>query len=194
MVHEGHGQAAGTTNNRMELTAVIKGLQQISPGDRVEVWTDSKYICENMTQGHVRKWRERGWGKRSGSSLQNVDLWKVLMEEADRHRVEWKWVKGHDGNAGNEEADRLAGSGARRALETCKKLEEAVKRWTDEYKQREWDERGATSTPTKPRRTASETRRSPVCAPTWTSCRMTGSRRRRRTGRAVRCPWTRCRP
>jgi len=91
-----HGAEDSSTNNRMELTAAIKGLEATPSGAEVTVWSDSEYLVKTMTQG----WRRRA----------NVDLWGRLDQLAASHRVRWEWVRGHDGHPWNEEADRLAGA------------------------------------------------------------------------------------
>jgi len=93
-----HGAEVTSTNNRMELTAAIKGLEATPSGAEVTVWSDSQYLVKTMTEG----WRRRA----------NVDLWGRLDQLAASHRVRWEWVRGHDGHPWNEEADRLAGGEA----------------------------------------------------------------------------------
>jgi ribonuclease HI len=101
------GYAADTTNNRMELSAVIEGLRALKRPCDVELYTDSKYVMQGINEW-IRTWKRNGWKTAGRKPVKNFDLWKQLDDEAARHRVQWKWVKGHSGNAGNERADQLA--------------------------------------------------------------------------------------
>ena len=101
------GFAAETTNNRMELTAVIEGLRALSRDCEVEVHTDSQYVKQGIEQW-IGNWKRNGWKTAAGKPVKNQDLWRQLDAEAARHRVRWHWVRGHAGNEGNEAADRLA--------------------------------------------------------------------------------------
>jgi ribonuclease HI len=102
-----------TTNNRMELTAAIMGLKALKWPCRVVLYTDSQYLQLGISQW-IRSWKRRGWSRKRGSGeIKNRDLWMQLDELASIHKVSWKWVKGHNGNIGNERADKLAGSAAR---------------------------------------------------------------------------------
>ena len=96
-----------TTNNRMELKAVIAGLAALDETSRVRVVTDSQYVAKGMTSW-IHGWRRRGWKTASGSPVKNRELWEELDTLAKRHRVQWEWVRGHDGHPGNERADTLA--------------------------------------------------------------------------------------
>ena len=100
------GHAADTTNNRMELTAAIEGLQALNRACQVEIFTDSEYLKRGITEW-LPAWRMRGW-KRKGGKLANIDLWQALDAALSRHTVTWRWVRGHAGNAYNERVDRLA--------------------------------------------------------------------------------------
>ena len=102
------GGAANTTNNRMELTAVIEGLKALKEPCAVTLTTDSKYVCDSVTKGWVYGWRKRGWKKSSGDPALNVDLWEQLLPLLETHRVEFVWVKGHAGHPENERCDALA--------------------------------------------------------------------------------------
>lgn len=107
-----YGGDPATTNNRMELTAAIRALEAI--GDRgvaVQIWTDSTYVRSGITSW-VAGWKRNGWLTSSRQPVKNVDLWKQLDQLAGRLDVEWRWVRGHAGNEGNEKADQLATRGA----------------------------------------------------------------------------------
>jgi ribonuclease HI len=104
------GGEAPTTNNRMELTAVIEGLGALKPGAKVRVYTDSQYVQKGISEW-IHGWKKRGWLNAAKEPVKNVDLWKKLEEAASRHEVEWHWVKGHAGHPGNERADALANKG-----------------------------------------------------------------------------------
>ena len=96
------GYMAGTTNNRMELTAAIVALRALKEPCEVELYSDSKYVIEGITKW-VFSWIRRNW-----RNVQNVDLWKQLLEETQRHTIKWNWVKGHDDNIYNNECDQVA--------------------------------------------------------------------------------------
>lgn len=101
------GAERATTNNRMELTAVIRGLEALKRPCRVVVTTDSQYVRNGITDW-IRRWRRNGWRTTDRQPVKNSDLWQRLDEVAAGHEVEWRWVKGHAGHAENERADRLA--------------------------------------------------------------------------------------
>lgn len=105
-----YGGEPMTTNNRMELTAVIKGLQALSKPCNVIITTDSKYVLQGTTEW-MDNWKRRNWKTASKKPVMNVDLWKQLDEAVQQHTVEWIWVKGHSGHAENEIADQLANLG-----------------------------------------------------------------------------------
>ena len=100
-----------TTNNRMELTAVIEALAALKRRCRIVLHTDSQYVQKGITEW-IHGWKAKGWRTASKQPVKNVDLWIKLEALAARHDIEWKWVKGHAGDAGNERADRLANRGA----------------------------------------------------------------------------------
>ena len=106
-----HGGSSSTTNNRMELTAVIEALNALKGPSDVELFTDSEYVRKGITQW-IHGWKKRGWKTAGKQPVKNSDLWRALDEAARRHRIQWHWVKGHDGNPGNERADALANLGA----------------------------------------------------------------------------------
>lgn len=104
------GGESGTTNNRMELTAAIEALNALKGSRRVVLHTDSKYVMDGITQW-MPNWKKRGWKTAAKKPVKNQDLWRALDEAIARHDITWKWVKGHDGDPGNEEADALANRG-----------------------------------------------------------------------------------
>lgn len=98
-----------TTNNRMELYAIIAGLKALKKNDLdITVHSDSKYIVERMLDGAARRWKANGWMRDRKHRAKNVDLWDGLLALCDRHEVAFVWVPGHDGNAENERCDELA--------------------------------------------------------------------------------------
>ncbi|MBQ7595179.1 MAG: ribonuclease HI [Clostridia bacterium] len=102
------GSEKETTNNRMELTAVIEALRALKEKCDVAVCTDSKYVCDAVNQNWVYQWREKGWKKADKKPALNVDLWEELLELLEEHNVEFKWIKGHAGHPENERCDTLA--------------------------------------------------------------------------------------
>jgi len=108
-----HGGEPATTNNRMELTAVIRALEALPHGSRVRLYTDSQYVQKGMKEW-IHDWKRRGWRTADKKPVKNDDLWKYLDELARNHQVEWHWVRGHDGHPGNERADALANKGVHR--------------------------------------------------------------------------------
>lgn len=99
-----------TTNNRMELTAVIRALEALNRPCRLRVHTDSKYVHQGMCEW-INSWKARGWRTADKKPVKNDDLWRRLDALAQRHDITWIWVKGHAGNVGNERADALANRG-----------------------------------------------------------------------------------
>jgi ribonuclease HI len=99
-----------TTNNRMEMMAVIRGAEALKRGCSVDIHTDSTYVMKGMTEW-VEGWKKRGWRTASKQPVKNVDLWKRLEQALDHHEVNWFWVKGHSGVLENERADELARRG-----------------------------------------------------------------------------------
>ena len=113
LVYNGHekelcGGDENTTNNRMELTAVIEALRALKEPCSVTVTTDSKYVSDAVTLGWARSWKAKGWRKGDGKPALNPDLWEQLLEQLDRHEVTFVWVKGHAGHPYNERCDALA--------------------------------------------------------------------------------------
>lgn len=105
------GGEALTTNNRMEMMAVIKALEALKRACKVKIYTDSVYVQKGMTEW-IHNWKARGWKTSDKKPVKNDDLWKQLDKLVQSHEIEWIWVKGHAGNAGNERADALANQGA----------------------------------------------------------------------------------
>jgi ribonuclease HI len=105
-----YGGEPETTNNRMELTAAIEALNVLKGRQSVVLHTDSKYVMDGLTQW-LPNWKRRDWKTAAKKPVKNKDLWQALDEAANQHDVTWKWVKGHNGNAGNEMADELANRG-----------------------------------------------------------------------------------
>ena len=97
-----------TTNNRMELTAVIEALSILKEPCDVILTTDSKYVVDSVTKGWVNSWKEKGWKKADGKPALNVDLWEKLLVLLDKHNVCFTWIKGHDGHPYNERCDTIA--------------------------------------------------------------------------------------
>ena len=104
------GGEQNTTNNRMELTAVIKGLEELKETCQVSVTTDSEYVRKGITEWII-KWRQNGWRTSAKKAVKNSDLWQQLDREAAQHHVTWHWIKGHSGHRENEIADTLANRG-----------------------------------------------------------------------------------
>ena len=104
------GGEALTTNNRMELTAVIEALRALKRRSTVEVYTDSQYVQKGISEW-LPGWKARGWKTADKKPVKNADLWQVLEELAKQHDVSWHWVRGHNGHPGNERADALANRG-----------------------------------------------------------------------------------
>jgi ribonuclease HI len=105
-----------TTNNRMELMAVIRALQALKRACDVKVYTDSVYVQKGMTEW-IGAWKKRGWRTADKKPVKNEDLWQELDAIAQQHTVEWLWVKGHAGDAGNERADALANQGVAQVMQ-----------------------------------------------------------------------------
>jgi len=104
------GGEAHTTNNRMEMTAVIRALEALTRKSRVRLHTDSKYVQQGINEW-IHSWKKRGWRTADRKPVKNEDLWRRLDQLAGEHEIEWLWVRGHDGNPGNERADELANLG-----------------------------------------------------------------------------------
>jgi ribonuclease HI len=112
LLYRGHrrelsGGEAETTNNRMEMMAVIQALETLSRPCDIVLHTDSTYVMKGMTEW-LEQWKNRGWRTASKAPVKNVELWQRLEKSIERHNVEWRWVKGHSGVPENERADELA--------------------------------------------------------------------------------------
>ena len=105
-----HGGEPATTNNRMELTAAIEGLRALKEPCAVILTTDSTYV-KNGISSWLEGWKRKNWKTAGRKPVKNVDLWQALDEQNQRHRVDWRWVKGHSGHRENEIADQLANRG-----------------------------------------------------------------------------------
>jgi ribonuclease HI len=101
------GAEPDTTNNRMEMTAVIAALSALTEPCRVDLYSDSKYVIDGITKW-VDGWQRRGWQTASKKPVRNADLWHDLIEAVARHQVSWHWVRGHSGHPENERVDQLA--------------------------------------------------------------------------------------
>jgi ribonuclease HI len=104
------GGEAATTNNRMELTAVIRALEALTRPSRVSLYTDSQYVQKGISEW-IHSWKRRGWKTADKKPVKNEDLWRRLDELAAPHEVKWHWVRGHSGHPENERADELADRG-----------------------------------------------------------------------------------
>lgn len=102
------GGDSSTTNNRMELSAVIGGLKALKEPCLVKITTDSKYVVDSVTKGWARSWQQNGWRKADKKPALNSDLWEELLALLDIHEVEFNWVKGHAGHPENERCDAMA--------------------------------------------------------------------------------------
>jgi len=104
------GGERATTNNRMELTAVIRALEALKRHCSVTIYTDSQYVQKGISEW-IHNWKRRGWKTADRKPVKNEDLWRRLDELAQGHHIDWRWVKGHAGHPGNERADALANRG-----------------------------------------------------------------------------------
>ncbi len=111
------GSEPATTNNRMEMTAVIRALNALTESCDVRLHTDSRYVIDGKTKW-LEGWKRKGWINASKQPVRNADLWHELIEAAQRHNLRWEWVKGHNGHAENERADRLASDAAKSVAST----------------------------------------------------------------------------
>ena len=111
------GGELNTTNNRMELTAVIEALAALKRPCKVTLYLDSQYVRQGITEW-IRGWKAKGWRTASKQPVKNVELWQRLdkLVEEGGHQIDWRWVKGHSGDPGNERADMLANRGVSKAL------------------------------------------------------------------------------
>ena len=104
------GGQPDTTNNKMELSAAIEGLAALKEPCSVELFTDSKYVMDGITQW-IQNWKKNNWRTAAKKDVKNKELWQKLDQLISQHQVQWHWVKGHSGDAGNETADLLANKG-----------------------------------------------------------------------------------
>ena len=102
-----NGYVENTTNNQMELMGAIESLKALKRPSAVVLTTDSQYVCKGMNEW-IEGWIKKGWKNSSNKPVKNMELWKELHEVSQQHNIEWKWIKGHAGFDGNEQADRLA--------------------------------------------------------------------------------------
>ena len=102
------GGDANTTNNRMELLAVISGLEALKEPCRVELYSDSKYVIDGLSKGWAASWRKNGWRKADKKPALNPDLWEKLLNLVEKHELSYHWVKGHADNPYNNRCDQLA--------------------------------------------------------------------------------------
>ena len=102
------GGEANTTNNRREMLAVIEGLKALKQPCHVILTSDSQYVCNSITKGWAAKWKKNNWIKSDKTKAKNPELWEELLDLLDKHDVEIKWVRGHNGHPENERCDRLA--------------------------------------------------------------------------------------
>ena len=109
-----------TTNNKMELTAVIQALSSLKRECSVELYTDSTYVKDGMTKW-IFAWKKNGWKTKNKKEVKNQELWQKLDELNQKHKIEWNWIKGHDDNEYNEKADSLARQGIKK-IKTANKL------------------------------------------------------------------------
>lgn len=102
------GGEAQTTNNRMELLAIISALEALNEPCKAHIHSDSKYVIDSITQGWAKRWRANGWMRNKKERALNVDLWGRLLELLEKHSVEFDWIKGHSGHPENERCDQMA--------------------------------------------------------------------------------------
>lgn len=105
-----------TTNNRMELLAIISALKALNEPCKVFIHSDSKYVIDAVVQGWAKKWKANGWMRNKKDKALNVDLWEQLLELLEKHEVEFEWIKGHSGHPENEKCDQLAVQESRKFL------------------------------------------------------------------------------
>lgn len=110
------GGASDTTNNRMELTAVIVGLSALNQPCKIDLYSDSKYFIDAIDKGWAVKWKANGWMRTKKDKALNPDLWELILKLLDKHDVTLHWVKGHSGHPENEECDRLAVEASRKFM------------------------------------------------------------------------------
>jgi ribonuclease HI len=119
-VKEFYGSEIHTTNNRMEIMAAIEAIRAMKQESSLIIYTDSVYLKNGITIW-IHKWIKEDWKKHTKNPVKNIDLWQDLWKLIEGHSIEWKWVKGHSGNAGNERADYLANLGKNEAIKNLSK-------------------------------------------------------------------------
>ena len=102
------GGEQNTTNNRMEMTAAIQGLLQLTEPCHVTLYSDSRYLVDGITKNWAKSWRKNGWNKSDGKPALNTDLWEKLLDVLQTHTVDFVWIRGHEGHTENERCDKLA--------------------------------------------------------------------------------------
>lgn len=105
------GAQEATTNNRMELTAVLEGLSALKEPCQVELYSDSTYVVKSVNEGWVYNWQRKNWMKKASEPVPNADLWQKLLILLKKHQVSFHWIRGHEGHPENERCDRLAVAG-----------------------------------------------------------------------------------
>lgn len=110
------GGEKNTTNNRMEIIALIESLRLLKESCNVNIYSDSQYVCNAISKGWAEKWRKNGWKRDKTKPALNVDLWEILLELCEKHKVHMHWVRGHAGHPENERCDRLAVSESQKFL------------------------------------------------------------------------------
>jgi ribonuclease HI len=111
-----YGAEAHTTNNRMELLAAIRGLEAVTENCQIDLTSDSQYVRKGITEW-LKGWKAKGWKTAAKKPVKNQDLWQLLDQQAQRHKINWHWVKGHSGHRENEIADELANLGIDKLLD-----------------------------------------------------------------------------
>jgi len=114
------GYAPSTTNNRMELTAVVESLRALKEPCNLVIYTDSRYLKDGITSW-IHTWKRNGWKTSGKTPVKNKDLWEALEAASHKHSIEWRWIRGHAGHAENERADRLARDAICKGLSSQKK-------------------------------------------------------------------------
>ncbi|MDY0040364.1 MAG: ribonuclease HI [Desulforhabdus sp.] len=114
------GYEPSTTNNRMELTAVVEGLRALKEPCSLIIYTDSRYLKDGITSW-IHKWKKNGWKTSGKTPVKNKDLWEALEAASEQHSIEWRWIRGHAGHPENEKADRMARDAISKGLSRQKK-------------------------------------------------------------------------
>jgi ribonuclease HI len=117
------GGETATTNNRMELTAVIEGLNTLKDRCHVIIYTDSRYVMDGVTK-YLSSWKNNGWRTADKKEVKNIDLWQKLDSILPQHKIDWEWVRGHSGHAENERVDQLAKSAIPKVMQNHRSTQE----------------------------------------------------------------------